>query len=285
MTAEVTIYCDESEEHGEYYSNFFGGVLVRSADIDEVRKILDQRKIDLHFHGEVKWTKVTSNYLAKYISLVDTFFELIAADRIKVRMMFTQNIHEAMGLSLYHRENAYFLHYYQFVKHAFGLQHSVSNGAELGVRLYFDRLPDTREKAEQFKDYLVGLNRFPIFERNRIRIKRDQVAEVDSRDHALLQCLDIVLGSIGFRLNDKHLIKPPGSRVRGKRTIAKEKLYEHINRRIRAIYPNFNIGVSTADAGDIRNRWLHPYRHWCFLPGNRRTDLERSKRKRAAKKK
>jgi hypothetical protein len=285
MTAEVTIYCDESDEHGEYYSNFFGGVLVRSKHIDFVRQTLEQRKIELNFLGEVKWTKVTSNYLEKYIALMDTFFDFVRDDAVKIRIMFTQNIHEAMGLSLYHRENAYFLHYYQFVKHAFGLQHNDIQADPLKVRLYFDHIPDTREKAEQFKDYIAGLNRSPHFERAGISISRDQVAEIDSRDHVLLQCLDITLGAMGFRLNDKHLAKPEGSRTRGKRTIAKEKLYQHINRRIRDIHPNFNIGMSTGDHGDTRNRWLHPYRHWVFLPEQRRTDLERSKKKRAAKKK
>ena len=39
---------------------------------------------------------------------------------------------------------------------------------------------------------------------------------------------------MAFRLNDKHKIKPPGQRTRGKRTIAKERLYKHISQRIRA---------------------------------------------------
>jgi hypothetical protein len=70
--------------------------------------------------------------------------------------------------------------------------------------------------------------------------------DVSSKDHVILQGLDIILGAIQFRLNDKHLEIPQGKKRRSKRTVAKEEVYKYINSRIGAIYPNFNIGVSTA---------------------------------------
>jgi hypothetical protein len=82
-----------------------------------------------------------------------------------------------------------------------------------------------------------------------------------------------------FRLNDWHLKKPPGQRRRAPRTVAKEKLYKMILGRIRRIYPGFNIGESTGIQGDIANRWRHPYRHWKFLPSDRRYDRTRVKPK------
>ena len=71
-----------------------------------------------------------------------------------------------------------------------------------------------------------------------------------------------------FRLNDKHKEKLPGSSRRGKKTIAKEKLYKHINSRIRDIYPGFNIGITTGKQDDITNLWKHSYRHWMFIPND-----------------
>ena len=82
-----------------------------------------------------------------------------------------------------------------------------------------------------------------------------------------------------FRLNDKHLEKPPGANQRGKRTIAKEKLYKHINKRIREIYPNFNVGVNTSDRGEVTNRWKDPYRHWIFKPSGAEIDTSNGKQK------
>jgi len=89
VTKELIIYCDESETRGCYFSNFYGGALVRSIDIDNIKVELEQIKSALNFHGEVKWSKVTANYADKYISLMEVFFNLIAQDKIKMRVMFT----------------------------------------------------------------------------------------------------------------------------------------------------------------------------------------------------
>lgn len=87
---EYLIYTDESTTKGEFYSNFFGGVLVRSSDYELVKRILDEKKIELNLFNEIKWTKVTENYLEKYKQMIDQFFALVAQDKIKVRIMFRQ---------------------------------------------------------------------------------------------------------------------------------------------------------------------------------------------------
>ena len=79
-------------------------------------------------------------------------------------------------------------------------------------------------------------------------------------------------GAIQFRLNNLHKVKPAGKKRRGKRTIAKEELYKQINRRIREIHPNFNIGISTGIKDDKSNYWRHSYRHWLFIPAYYRED-------------
>jgi hypothetical protein len=84
-----------------------------------------------------------------------------------------------------------------------------------------------------------------------------------------------------FRLNDKHRARAPGVNRRGKRTLAKEVVYRHINARIRTLRPGFNIGISTGTDGDRANRWHHPYRHWRFVPEERMV-TGGSKRKRKA---
>src|SRR5947208_15688207 len=62
---------DESIEVGTYFSNFYGGSLVGSSDLAEVSRILNDQKQALHFDGEVKWQKVTRNYLSKYEAVDD----------------------------------------------------------------------------------------------------------------------------------------------------------------------------------------------------------------------
>ena len=74
---EYIIYSDESDSKGDYYSDFFGGVLVRSTDFDTIRETLDQKKSELNFRGEIKWVKVTGNYLSKYMQMIDLFFSFV----------------------------------------------------------------------------------------------------------------------------------------------------------------------------------------------------------------
>ncbi|MEA2818141.1 MAG: hypothetical protein QOJ86_145 [Bradyrhizobium sp.] len=104
MATEYIIYCDESDEKGVYFSNFYGGTLVDSAHYEEVVAKLRECKAAQNLHKEVKWTKITANYESKYIALIDTFFDLVKAGKVKVRIMFTQNTIIARGLTPQHVE-------------------------------------------------------------------------------------------------------------------------------------------------------------------------------------
>jgi hypothetical protein len=279
MSKEYIIYADESVRKGKYYSNFYGGLLVRSKDLESVTAILDNVKKQENLFAEIKWQKVTNNYLNKYKAIINTFFDLVEEDRIKVRIMFTQNRNIPLDLETYHHEHEYFMLYYQFIKHAFGLKYSNPyRQAFKNLRIYLDRLPDTKEKASLFKSHLTSLSKSTNFRNAKIKVSDEQIAEVKSHNHILLQMVDVVLGSMQFRLNDKHKVKPKGAWRRGKRTIAKEKLYKLINKRIRGIYPNFNIGITTGTAGDRSNYWKHSYRHWLFVPNNYKQDDSKTKK-------
>jgi hypothetical protein len=265
MTKELLIYCDESAKDGKHFSNFYGGILVRSDHVDAVRQSIAAKKIELNLHGEVKWNKITEPYKGKYISPLEHVFDLVAADKLKVRIMFTQNMRVPIGLTAEQKENEYFLLYYQFLKNAFGLRYC-SDGAQVTrIRLFLDQLPDTKEKAQRFKNYICALSENPRFKAARVEFRQDSIADAVSHEHDILQCLDIILGSMQFRLNDMHLEKPTGAKRRGKRTRAKEEVYKYINKRIREIYPGFNIGASTSKQHDLVNTWAHPYRHWLFI--------------------
>jgi hypothetical protein len=92
MSKEYIIYCDESEESGQYFGNFYGGALVCSEHLDEVKSLIAAKKAELNLFGEVKWSKITENYAEKYIAMMDLFFDLIRDGKIKVRIMFTQKM-------------------------------------------------------------------------------------------------------------------------------------------------------------------------------------------------
>jgi hypothetical protein len=265
---EYILYCDESSQKGPKYSDFFGGCIISSKDFQEVTEALESKKSKLLLRGEVKWSKVTKNYLNKYVELITLFFTFIRAGKVKVRIMFRNNINEPSDpQSVYIADDKYFKLYYQFIKNAFGFRY-LTGKEPVYVRVYLDQLPDKKEKCADFKNFLMEMPLTSDLFSSPLRIRSGDIAEVKSHDHVLLQCLDIVLGSMFFRLNLLHKKIPEGQRFRGKRTVAKEKLYKHIYNQINDIFPRFNIGESTGNRGDTYPDfyWNHPYRHWNFTP-------------------
>jgi len=238
---EYLVFCDESDKRGKYFSNFYGGVLVGASQYPRITERLNGLKDELRIFGEVKWGKVTEQYLDRYSALMSAFFEEIAAGHARIRVMFTKNTYIPQGLTREQKEHEYYLLYYQFIKHAFGFRYLPSHPAGIRLRLYFDQFPDTGEKVERFKGYLLGLRESKEFRASNILLAPEDIAEVRSHDHVLAQCLDVVLGAMTFRLNDKHKEKPAGQRLRGKRTRAKEKLYREMLAHIRGIQPGLNI--------------------------------------------
>ena len=258
------IYCDESSDKGEKYCDFFGGCMINSADQHELTVTLEQKKKELHLEQEVKWTKVTENYLSKYTELIDLFFDFVQAGRIKVRIMFRAKTDAPANMGNISVDDKYFKLYYQFLKHSFGLMHIPVESTPVNLIIFLDTLPDKHGKRDEFKAFLANMPNSRDFRGVDIRIRSRDIIEVDSRDHVLLQCTDIILGSMQFKLNGLNLLKPEGKNRRGKRTIAKDQLYRHIQKRICEIHPNFNIGVSTGDRGLANPHWESPYEHWLF---------------------
>lgn len=278
MKIQYVIYADESHRKGKYYSNFYGGALLNYKELEKISNAIIKKKNDLGLLGEVKWTKVTEQYLDKYIELTNYFFKFVNSNKIKIRIMFRQNANVPQNLSRNHEEKEYFLLYYQFIKHAFGIDYCNPNeNDKIFLKMYFDKLPDTKKKNKEFKGYIYSLNDF--FYINNVHIFNEDIAEVDSKNHVVLQCMDIILGAMNFKLNDMDKEKLPNSNKRGKRTIAKEKLYKNILKNIKENYKNFNIGVSTSNRGDYANNWNDSYRHWCFKSKNSLFDASLTKNK------
>ncbi|WP_330942345.1 DUF3800 domain-containing protein [Bacillus velezensis] len=266
---EYLIYCDESTKRGKLCSNFYGGALVKSIHLEDVTNRLNKYKSEANITGEVKWTKVTAPYLEKYIGLMDIFFDLLQENKLKMRVMFQQNLVSddiTRHFTKEEHEESYFKLYYQFIKHAFGLKYSNLTNEKINLRLYFDQFPDKKTKVDKFKNFIYDLRLSDDFINANLSIRYDDIVEVSSHDHVILQCADIVTGAMFFRLNKLHLEKNEETGKRGKRTIAKEKLYKHIHKRICEIRSNFNVGVGTSNDGDIINKWNYPYSHWKFTP-------------------
>lgn len=138
MAKEYFLYCDESVEKGKFYSDFYGGALVESIHYDEIIKQLTEKKNQLNLFKEVKWNKVSSAYLDKYIALIDAYFEFIKVGKIKIRIMFRQSAFEAINLTDDQKDNGFFLLYYQFYKTCFWInEYSRSRNWSAKISAYF----------------------------------------------------------------------------------------------------------------------------------------------------
>ena len=103
---------------------FMDGALINLSDINLIDKVLNNKKEELNLNGEIKWTKVTDNYLDKYIEIISLFFKFIKSGKIKVRIMFAQNAFVSDGLTKEQNDNEYSILYYYFLKDSFGLKYS-----------------------------------------------------------------------------------------------------------------------------------------------------------------
>lgn len=270
------LYTDESTKKGRYFNNFYGGLLVPSDRNEALAEHLRVSAKSVGLTSEIKWQKISLAYQDRYIAFIDSLFDAIPIYDIKIRIMFTHNYKEAVGLTKEQRDNQYFLLYYQFIKHAFGFRWAPFE--EVGsIALRLDQLPDKFEKCQQFKQFISNMSVLKQFRDSQIDFPAHLMSEIDSSKHIQSQALDVVLGAMQFRLNDKHKEKPAGQYRRGSRTRAKEKVYRHVNARICRLKPNFNIGVSTGKPNGMSDLWEMPYRHWCFEPREHRINVDAKK--------
>lgn len=271
------IWFDESDKEGEFYSNFYGGILIKSKDFGNVLQMMKYKVEELELtNEEIKWQKVNQYTYEKYCSLVDFIFDLLENDLIKIRIFFRNNQYVPVGLTSEHKRNGFSFLYYQFIKHSFGLQYSNQTKEDITLKLFIDDIPMKGPDKAKFEEYLYRLNNDSGFKEAKIKLRYGDIQEVNSKKHIPLQLMDLVLGSICFRLNNKHKIKDPITNKRGNRTKLKELLFKRISKRIRILRPNFNIGESTGISypSDI---WDYPYSHWSFKPSNYNRDMNQSK--------
>ena len=276
---EYLIICDESDRRGAYYSNFYGGVRVGGRALSAVETALTAHKQKLGLTSEVKWEKADLKMVERYEKMTEAFFDEVAAGRLFVRIMFTQNARVAQGLTPEHYDESYYILYYQFLKHAFGLRHMAAHTPPPRLRIYLDEMGDTREKVAKFRGFVGGLRNDRFIRATGLILEEQDITEVRSHDHILLQCLDVVLGSMSFRLNNKHRLLDPSTGQRGKRTVAKERLYKFILGQIKRVTGKsfFNVGISTGLSRQPEGRWTDPYLHWLFQPANHVFDPTKTK--------
>ena len=259
------IWTDESDTTGKFYANFYGGILIDSKHYEEVQERLSAvvKTVGLE-NEEIKWQKVNEYTEERYKKIIDELFTLLAEGKVKIRIFFRHRQFEPVGLTNEQRRKEYPKLYYQFIKNDFGLVHSNPTNKNVRVRLLLDDMPMKGPDREEFLKAVYHLNELKSFQNSNIHILDGDIAEVNSKKHLPLQVMDVVLGSMCFRLNDKHKERGIDGK-RAKRNIVKERIYKYIRNKICVLHPGFNIGVTTP-INRLSDLWSRPYLHWNFVP-------------------
>ena len=86
------IYCDESDDKGSFYSNFYGGALLKLSDQPAIEARLNAAKGCHPQTGEIfagkefKWTKISPYMEAYYMAFVQEVFALVREGSLKIRI-------------------------------------------------------------------------------------------------------------------------------------------------------------------------------------------------------
>ncbi len=113
----IFIWLDESDCHGELYSNFYGGILVSSKYHREVMERMRSIVTEVGINNEIKWQNVNEYHYKKYLRVVDELFDLAKEGKLKIRIFFRHSQFTASRLTPEEKKADYQMLYYQFIKY------------------------------------------------------------------------------------------------------------------------------------------------------------------------
>ena len=246
--------CDESSKKGKRFSYFYGGAMLKENKYDKIASILNDYKAKFGLN-ELKRTKINDRNYKSYMDVLELFFTFVKSGDIKVRIMFSPN--EQLQTDIPHSQNeTYTKFYHTFIINSFNIFYAQK---DYSLRLIFDDLPETKEQCLKFKTSLIkSIKRNKKPKTNKVFLKKQDIAEVDSKKHVILQCVDVIVGLTDFFLNttDEDL----NNSVRAK---AKFNVWKFIYERILEINKEFNFTKSTLPIYSHKG-WNTPYQHFVY---------------------
>lgn len=247
------LVADESTKKGKYFSYFYGGAILLERDYELFNNVLNNLKSKLNL-GEMKRTKITEKNCGDYILILRMFFTLVKSGDIKVRIMFSPN-NELMEIPK--KENlTYTKFYFAFIFNAFSLFYANKN---IKLRLIFDDLPETKSQCNTFKNCIIAkVKSNKRANTNHVYIDKEQIEEVNSEKHPILQCIDVIVGIIDYYLNT-----PKNELKTSNRAKARYEIWKFISSQIESINPNFIITETTQPIYSHKG-WLDRYKHFVY---------------------
>ena len=190
------VYCDESRQMAERYMVIGGLIIDREYEAQVAAKMTEFRRAN-GMNAELKWTKVSDQKLAQYKELVDLFFSVSECLHFKSIVVDTHEIDNRR----YNRNDAELGFYklmYQFLLHSFG---SYLRPEDRCV-IFLDQRTTSHYKLSTLCAILNnGLHKKHPYLRGPVR----NIQAIDSRCCEFVQIADVLMGAIGYCMNEMHL--------------------------------------------------------------------------------
>jgi len=217
MSAYI-VFADEAWTHDPEHRfwRFYGGAMIRAADREPIETELRALKAKLGLLGEMKWSKTRPFNWERFAILVERFLDFVETGGVKFRYMWLDQLFQNPdALNDYQREYGYFILYYYFIVYCFGLPWH-DDPEPVTIEFFPDSLPEEPTKRASFRDFLLRCHAARRFQ-NQSAFSFINVGDVNSKEHTVLQCVDVIIGAFGFRLNGLHrATQANGRRAEGK---------------------------------------------------------------------
>lgn len=179
-----------------------GGLIIKEPELNRVSQaLLDFRK-ETGMHAELKWTKVTNQFLPKYRRFIDYFFQLNTNDTLHFQSIIIDN--HAVDHKKYNKgdkELSFYKFYYQLLLNCFGRTYGqLADSSKFIVHL------DHRTSSYPLGALKVILNRGMRKKFGIISEPFRSIQPHDSKQFDLMQLNDLLIGAIGFQKNGYDLL-------------------------------------------------------------------------------
>jgi hypothetical protein len=190
------IYCDESHQTADRYM-VIGGVILTSEMETQFAQAMAMYRADNKMNAEIKWTKVSNQKQREYQALVDLFFSLNRSIHFKAIVIDTREIdHKRFNKN--DAELGFYKLMYQFLLNSFGRYLQTNDQCII-------TLDERTTSYYKLSTLCAVLNNGLHKKYPNLNQPIRNIQATDSKKSDLIQVADVLMGAIGYQMNDAHI--------------------------------------------------------------------------------